>query len=379
MKIPTTKPHFDDDDIQAISEGVQTILRTGQLILGPYTEELEKSFREYCGVKHAVAVASCTAALEIVLRYFDVRGQEVIVPTNSFISSSNAVIYAGGSPVLADIKADTLCLDLDEVLRRITPRTRGIVVVHVAGLPYPQMGELREICAEKHLFLVEDAAHAHGAAIDGQKTGSLGDAGCFSFYATKVMTTCTGGMVTTNNRELADYAASLRHYGKGKDLDGVVNLGNDWLMSEITALVGIYQLKSLDKNVTRRNEIAQAYTNGLAEVEGIEPFGTPPGATHSYYKYAAALSPTISREKLFEKMETESGVSVGTIYDPPIHLQPVYQRLFGFHRGMFPVAEAILKRTICLPMYVQMTSEEIAYVLESIKTTLPACRMSKDS
>lgn len=376
MQIPSTRPFFSKEDIELISDEVRSILRSGQLILGPYTQKLEQSFREYCGVRHAVAVSSCTAALEIALRYFDVRGKEVIVPTNTFIASSNAVIYSGGIPVLADIKSDTLCLDPTDFLKRITPETKGVIVVHIAGMPCPEIEEIREICREKHLFLLEDVAHANGASINGQKAGSLGDAGCFSFYPTKVMTTCTGGMITTNDSNLAEYAISLRHHGVGKDLNDIVNLGNDWLMDEISALLGIYQLRALEANIKRRNEIARSYVDALISTEGVELFKVPSHIRHSYYKYPVLLSKIMDKRELVEKMKSEYGISLGSVYDPLCHLQPVYQKLFGFHSGMFPTAEATLTKVVCLPMFQQMTNQEVDYVLQSVKRILPSCQTS---
>lgn len=375
MDIPSTRPFFSEEDIQAISDEVRLILRGGQLILGPYIRALEASFREYCGVKHAVGVSSCTAALEIALRYFDVKGKEVIVPTNTFIASSNAVIYSGGTPVLADIKPGTLCLDPADLVKRITARTRGVIVVHLAGLPCPDIEDIRALCQERDLFLLEDAAHAHGAFINSKKTGSFGNAGCFSFYPTKVMTTCTGGMITTDDGGLAEYAVSLRHHGVGKGLHHIVNLGNDWLMDEISALLGIYQLRALEDNITRRNEIARRYADGLLGLEGVELFKVPIHARHSYYKYPVLLSPSVDKPSLVEKMQTERSISLGSVYDPPCHLQPVYQQIFGFRQGMFPAAEETLRRTCCLPMFPQMTDEEVAYVIESLKILLPRCQV----
>jgi perosamine synthetase len=334
-------------------------------------------FREYCGVRNAVAVSSCTAALEIALRYFDVKEKEVIVPTNTFIASSNAIFYSGGIPILADIKADTLCLDPADLLKRITSKTKGVIVVHVAGLPCPETEEVREICQENGLFLLEDAAHAHGATINDQKTGSFGDVGCFSFYPTKVMTTCTGGMITTDDDDLAKYAISLRHHGVGRGLEDIVNLGDDWLMDEISALLGIYQLKALESNIKRRNEIAGRYADALANLEGVQLFKVPPHLRHSYYKFPVLLSPGMDKRELVKKMEKDCGVSLGSVYDPPVHLQPVYQTLFGYHLGMFPVAEATLKRVVCLPMFQQMTNEEVDYVSQSLKRVLPSCQASR--
>jgi dTDP-4-amino-4,6-dideoxygalactose transaminase len=283
------------------------------------------------------------------------------------------------------MKADTLCLDPTDLLKRITPETKGVMVVHIAGLPCPEIKEIRDICQKEGLFLIEDVAHAHGASIDGQKTGSFGDAGCFSFYPTKVMTTCTGGMITTNDDGLAEYAISLRHYGVGrdlnntavgKDLNQIVHLGNDWLMDEISALLGIYQLRALDANIGRRNEIAQTYADGLMNLDKVELFNVPPHIRHSYYKYPVLLSPTIDKQELVEKMKRDRGISLGSIYDPPCHLQPVYQKLFGFRSGMFPTAEAMLKRVVCLPMFQQMTNQEVDYVLQSFHRILPGCQVS---
>jgi perosamine synthetase len=384
MEIPSTKPFFSEEEIQNISGEICTILRSGRLILGPHTQKFEESFREYCGVKHAVGVSSATAALEISLRYFDVREKEVIVPTNTFIATSNSVIYSGGTPVLVDMKSDTLCIDPTDVLKKLTPRTKGIIVVHLAGLPCPDMDQIREICREKSLFLIEDAAHAHGASIEGRKTGSLADAGCFSFYPTKIMTTCTGGMITTDNDSLAEYAISLRHHGVGKNLRNMVgrdlncidNLGNDWLMDEISALLGIYQLKSLETNLRRRNDIANMYTDGLRNLKAVNTFGVPPHIRHGYYKFPILLSPEIDKAAFVEKMKSDRGISLGSVYNPPCHLQPVYQKLFGYHMGMFPTAEATLPRVVCLPIFPQMTNQEINHVIQSVKEFVLSFRIS---
>jgi dTDP-4-amino-4,6-dideoxygalactose transaminase len=376
MDIPSTRPYFSEEDIQAISHEISSILRSSRLILGPYTQKFEEQFRNYCGVKNAIAVNSCTSALEITLRYFKVEGKEVIVPTNTFIATSNAVIYSGGTPILVDIKPETLCLDPNELFNKVTENTKGVIIVHLAGLPCPDTEKIGMFCREKGLFMIEDAAHAHGALINGRKAGSLGNAGCFSFYPTKDMTTCTGGMITTDDDQLADWAVSLRHHGVSKDigvgtdLNRIVNLGNDWLMDEISALLGLYQLKALETNITHRNYVARKYAEALVNVKGVELFEVPGNIRHSYYKYPILLSKSIDKRKFIEKMKSTLHIAIGSAYDPPCHLQPVYQQYFGFRRGMFPVAENILDRTCCLPMYAQITDEEIDYVIRSLKETL---------
>lgn len=367
MKVPSTIPFFREEDMQPILEGVRSILSGGRLILGPYTREFEKNFSEYCGVKHSIAVSSCTSALEIVLRYMDVKDKEVIVPTNTFIATCNAVIYSGGIPVLADIDPDNLCIDPDSLIEKITSKTRGVIIVHISGFITSELEKIKKICRERDLFLIEDAAHAHGAMINGRKAGSLVDAGCFSFYPTKVMTTCTGGMVTTDDDGLADYAISLRHHGVGKDLNDIVNLGNDWLMDEISALLGIHQLKNLESNVKRRNEIVQKYEGYLRNIKKIKLFSAPPNIRYSYYKYPVLLSQDIDKKKLIEKMENIYGISLGSVYDPPSHLQPVYQKVFSYKKGMFPNAERTLQSVVCLPIFVQMTDEQIDHVARSFK------------
>jgi perosamine synthetase len=380
IKIPSTKPDFNQQDIISITSEISSILKSGRLILGPYTQKFEEQFQKYCGVKHAIAVSSCTAALEITLRYFNVKDKEVIVPTNTFIASSNAVIYSGGTPILIDIKPETLCLDPNALYKKVTEKTKGVIVVHLAGLPCPDTEKIRMFCREKGLFMIEDVAHAHGGLINDRKTGSFGDAGCFSFYPTKVMTTCTGGMVTTDDDNLADYAISLRHHGVSKDVSAgndikfITNLGNNWLMDEISALLGIYQLKVLESNIIKRNAIAQEYEKVLGKMKGVEIYKVPTQIRHSYYKYPILLDTDIDRQKFVNNMQEKFGIIIGSVYNPPCHLQPVYQRLFGFSRGMFPVAEDRCERTCCLPMYPQMTHEETIFVLESLKATLPECK-----
>jgi dTDP-4-amino-4,6-dideoxygalactose transaminase len=295
------------------------------------------------------------------------------VPTNTFVATANAVIYAGGTPVLADIKATTLCLDPAEILKRITSRTKGVVVVHLAGFPCPEIDEIGNICREHGLFLMEDVAHAHGATIDGRKTGSLSQAGCFSFYPTKVMTTCTGGMLTTNDDKLAEYARSVRHHGVGAGLHDIVNLGNDWLMDEISAVLGTYQLQSLEANIARRNNIARLYRSNLTGIPGLMTFNVPDNIRHVYYKYPVYLSSAVDTDRLTSIMKNNYSISLGSVYDPPCHLQPVYQKLYGFHKGGFPVADAVLENVRCLPIYPQMTDNELDHVISSIKTVLPQC------
>src|SRR5512138_2422339 len=172
IKYRSSFPYFDTRNIQLISEDIQTCLRNGVLTLGPYTQTLEKNFAQYINTKHGVAVSSGAASLEIALRLLGVKDREVIVPTNTFVATPNSVIFAGGRPVFADMKEDTLCIDPKDIERKITPLTAGVIVVHIAGLVCPQISEIRNLCSDLGLFLLEDCAHAHGAAIDDKKAGT---------------------------------------------------------------------------------------------------------------------------------------------------------------------------------------------------------------
>jgi dTDP-4-amino-4,6-dideoxygalactose transaminase len=365
-KISGARPYFHDEDVPQLLARIEEIIRGGRLIFGPNTREFEESFRNYVGTQHAVSVSSCTAALEITMRFFGVEGREVIVPTNTFAACVSAIKYAGGTPVLADMDPQTFCLDTEDVLRRITEKTAGVIVVHVAGLIYPEIDRLREICRELGLFLIEDPSHAHGATIDERPAGSLGDAACFSFYPTKVMTTGTGGMITTNNDGLADYARSLRHHGQGQSLEQIVNFGSDWCMDEISAALGVYQLQRLEENVAQRNRVVDWYRRGLSDIDWIEAPLYSENLRHAYYKFPVIVDEDIDKTKLFEIMLNEYQIELGSIYDPPCHLHPVFQREFGFHAGMFPRAEALLGRQVCLPVHAAITEDDVTAVIAAL-------------
>lgn len=202
-RVFSSSPYFDSESIKNITTEIAAILKSGILTDGPQTELFEKNFAEYIKVSQAVAVNSGTSAIEILLRYFGISCKEVIVPTNTFVATPTAVLLSGGTPVFADIKAETLCIDPSDVERKITSKTAGVIVVHVAGLICPEIKELKKICKDHNIFLIEDAAHAHGAKIDGKMAGNLCDGGAFSFYPTKIMTTGQGGMITTNDSNVA--------------------------------------------------------------------------------------------------------------------------------------------------------------------------------
>jgi dTDP-4-amino-4,6-dideoxygalactose transaminase len=364
-RISSAFPCFDESSLKAILKDIETTLRNGVLTDGPSVKSFEREFANYIGAKYAIAVNSGTSALEITLRYHQLKGREVIVPTNTFVATPNSVIFAGGRPVFADIRDDTLCIDTEDAKEKISARTAGVIVVHIAGLVCPQMRELRELCEDYDLFLIEDAAHAHGAMFDGKKAGSLGDAGCFSFYPTKVMTTGEGGMITTDDGGLAEKALCMRTHGQ--DLRRMmVMLGHNWRMGEVAAIIGRHQLSNLEAFVRRRNEIARMYERLLADIEEISLFETPANIRHSYYKYPLKVKEDVDVEKLALSLKSEHGIETGNIYYPPCHLHPFYRENFGTNKGDLPVSENVLERVMCLPMHAALAAEDVEYVSDAL-------------
>ncbi|MGD6808901.1 MAG: DegT/DnrJ/EryC1/StrS family aminotransferase [Candidatus Bathyarchaeia archaeon] len=363
----SSQPCFPEDSLKTVLSEIEATLRNGVLTGGPHLAGFEQAFAEYNHVKNAVGVNSGTASLEITLRHFGVKDKEVIVPTNTFISTPNAVIFAGGKPVLADMREDTLCIDPEEVKRKFSSKTAAVVVVHIAGLVCPQIDEIRQFCDENGLILLEDASHAHGAMINGKMAGTLGDAGCFSLYPTKVMTSCEGGMIISNNDGLAEAARCMRNCGQTLQKE-VVMLGHNWRLSEVAAIVGKSQLSNLEGFVARRNEIARYYEKALGNVDGVSFFRVPPNIRHSYYKFPVKLANEIDRDKLALKMK-EKGIETGSVYYPPCHLQPYYLENYS-HKGEFPVAEAVLQKVLCLPMHVNLTQENLEYITDAFVSSL---------
>jgi dTDP-4-amino-4,6-dideoxygalactose transaminase len=372
-KIRSAFPFFDEESISKILKGIESVLRSGVLTDGQHVKDFERLFAEYVGVEHAVAVSSGTSALEIALRYFELKGREVIVPTNTFVATPNSVLFAGGRPVFADIREDTLCIDPDDVEKKISQRTAGVIVVHVAGLVCPQMKMIVDLCEDNGLFLLEDAAHAHGAMIDGEKAGALADAGCFSFYPTKVITTGEGGMITTDCSGLAEKARCMRTHGLNSQRL-MVMMGHNWRMSEIAAVIGKHQLDTVENFVSKRNKIAEKYESALREVDGASLFRVPANIRHSYYKYPVKLDESLSVGRLSHIMREKYGIETGNVYYPPCHLHPYYRENFGTGEGDLPTSERVLRKVLCLPMHYGMTDKDVTYVSEALRQSIERAR-----
>ncbi len=310
--------------------------------------------------------------MEIALRCVGIgNGDEVLVPTNTFSATVASVVFVGGNPVLTDVNPTTLCIDAEEVEKHLSSRTKAVIVVHIAGLVCPEIRTIGEICRDRHVAVIEDAAHAHGCKLDAQFAGSFGDAGCFSFYPTKVMTTGEGGMVTTSNDDIAEKARILRDQGKESfGSSRIVALGYNWRMTEISAAIGLVQMGRLAEIIDKRNKTARYYDHELDKIDGIRPLSRPRNSVHNYYKYVAILDQGVNRESFKERLRALGVRCGGEVYWPPIHLQPLYQKLLGTRKGDFPMAEDVCSRMVALPIYPQMTMGEAEYVIQRIKEVL---------
>ncbi|MDD4857768.1 MAG: GNAT family N-acetyltransferase [Candidatus Krumholzibacteria bacterium] len=364
--IPLFRPSISNEEIEAVTE----VLKSGWWGLGPKTAEFEEKFAKYIGVKHAVGLNSGTAALHLALALLDLkRGDEVIVPPITFVSTAHAVVYNGAKPVFADVYEDNLCIDVEDVARKITKRTRAILPVHYAGHPCDMDG-LRELAKGKRIAIVEDAAHACGAQYKGKKIGSISELTCFSFHAVKNVACGEGGMVTTNNDEWDKWLREMRWLGISKStwnrtVDEKVyawfyhvnRLGFKAHLNDIPAAIGIVQLARLDALNARRREVAGIYNRAFKNIKGVKVPVERKGCKSSWHIYHLKVD---KRDDLIKFLK-DNDIAPGVHYYP-IHLHPYYRS----QRVKLPVAEEVWKRIISLPCFPGITEEEMNKVIGTV-------------
>lgn len=369
--IAMADPYFDEADRQAIHLGIDKIL-TQALSMGPNVHAFEREFAALCGVRHAVAMNSCTSALEAALMGLGVKpGDEVIVPCETFIATGMAVHLVGGTPVFAEIEPSTFCLSLEDVKKRVTPATRGVIMVYMGGLIPENILEFRDFCDSRGIFLLEDAAHAPGANRGGKTTGSFGHAGCFSFFPTKVMTSGEGGMLTTDDDDLAQYARSWQH--RGRDMSAPVESycrpGRNVRMTEAAALLGRIQLARLHELLAGRRRVMRIYREGFKVCQSARLVTPEEDQASSCWKIPLVLEKGCDRPALIKTLQ-EAGITVDTAYQPALHLQPVFRSLYGTQPGMLPASEELLSRHICLPCHPRISDADARYVVETLLSIL---------
>ena len=372
--IPFHIPQIDEDEIRSVVE----TLRSGWLTTGAKVKRFEEDFSRYLGAGHAIAVNSCTAALHLALEAVGIEeGDEVIVPTMTFTASAEVVLYLKARPVLVDCLPGTFNLDPDQVERAITPKTKAIIPVHFGGQPC-DMERILEIARRHNLYVIEDAAHALPARHRGRMVGTIGDITCFSFYATKTITTGEGGMATTQNPEWAarmrmmslhgiSHDAWKRYAKEGSWYYEVLRPGFKYNLTDIGAAIGIEQLKKCDSFGAARNRIARAYNEQFSDLAEVQIPACESDVQHAWHLYVIQLCLDrlkISRDQFIDALKAQGiGTSVHFI---PLHLHPYYRDQFGYAPEDFPKATEIYRRIISLPIYPKMTETNIQHVIEAV-------------
>jgi dTDP-4-amino-4,6-dideoxygalactose transaminase len=364
-----------------IDEVVAT-LRSGWIGAGPKVHAFERAFRDYTGAGHAVAVGSCTAALHLALVAIRLEpGDEVIVPAMTFAATANAVIHAGGRPVLADIDRRTMCLDPEDAERRITPRTRALIPVHFAGRPC-DMDALLGLARRHGLKVIEDCAHAVETLYHGCHAGTLGDLGAFSFYVTKNVTTAEGGMVTTADGVRAKRIMTLALHGLSADAwkrfsdEGykhyeVVEPGFKYNMTDLQASLGIHQLRRVEDNLVVRRDLWAYYDDAFADLPVFPVPVEEPATRHARHLYTLLLDLDRLRAGRDEVQQALHRQRIGTgVHYRALHLHRYYQEALGYARGDLPNAEWISERTLSLPLSPKLTDDDVLDVVAAVRRTL---------
>ncbi len=342
-----------------------------KLVMGESVFKFEQEFAKYSGTKYAVSTGSGTAALSITLQALGIgHGSEAVTTPFSFIATANAVLHTGADPVFADVEDSGVNLSPSKAGEKIGAKTRAIVPVHLYGHP-AAMGEFVEIAHEKNIRLVEDACQAHGAEISGKRVGSIGDAGCFSFYPAKNMTVGgDGGMITTDNEELAEAAMSIRDCGRDKNSKyRMGRIGYTSRLNSVNAAIGRVQLRRLDGWNEARRRLASIYRRELENVDSIElPPSDQSGAKAVYHLFVIRTS---KRERVRQRLE-QDGIETGVHYPVPIHLQVPYRQAYGYSDGAFPLSESLSNEVLSLPMYPTLSESEVVRICNVLKDSLKA-------
>jgi len=360
-RYPVAEPEIDEEELKNVVEAVKSGWVSSK---GKFIEEFENSFAKYVGVKYGVATSNGTAALHLALAALNIgEGDEVIVPDLTFVATINAVIYVGAKPVIVDINQDYWCIDPNKLEKAITPNTKAIIPVHLYGHPC-DMEAIIEIASRHNLYVVEDAAEAHGAEYKGKKVGSFSHISCFSFYGNKIITTGEGGMCLTNDNELAEKIRILRDHGmspKRRYWHDVV--GFNYRMTNLQAALGLAQLNKIERFIEKKREIAKIYTEELSSIEGVTLHPEMPWAKCVYWLYSVLIdNKKVTRDELAEKLKKNSIETRNFFY--PLHEMPIYQKYANF---TYPISSKVSKQGLNLPSSVKLSEEDVKYITRKIR------------
>jgi dTDP-4-amino-4,6-dideoxygalactose transaminase len=378
-------PLSDIDFGREEEQTVLQVLRSKWLSTGPLTERYERAFANYLGGGDAIAVSNGTAALHLALASLGLReGEEVILPSLTFVATANSVLYVGAKPVFADIFGmDNLTISPREIEKRITRKTKAILVMHYGGFPC-DMQSILKIARRNHLYVIEDAAHAPGATFQMKRCGTIGDVGCFSFFSNKNLVTGEGGMVVTPHPDLSERIRRMRSHGmKALSWDkyrghlssyDIEKLGYNYRTTEIQSALGLVQLKKLDRNNRKRKKLVEIYREALQRVDGISiPFYRWKGHP-SYHLFPILISSHQdtggeSRRDLLMEALKKLGIQTSVHY-PPVHLFSLYRKKFGYREGMLPKTEEVSRREVTLPLHPQMSGEDVRWIAKKVKEVI---------
>lgn len=369
-KIPLYKVFTDKEDV----DRVRRVIERGSFwAVGPEIEEFEKSVSQYLGVKYAVAFNSGTSALHAIMIASGTKtGDQVLVPSFTFIASANSALFVGAKPVFADIEATSYGLDVASVRKKISASTKMIMPVHIGGMVCRDIVELKELAAKENVLLIEDACESLGSNVKSIKAGTFGDAAVLSFCGNKVITTGEGGMVVTNSGELYERMKLVRSHGRlesepyfltAKSLD-YIELGYNWRMATMVAALGVSQMAKLETVIEKRRQIAKRMSSEFAKLEEVEPPREPEGFRHVYQMYTIRVKTGKERRDGLRGFLTKKGI-ISKVYFEPIHLSAFYREM-GHSDGELPNTERLSKEVLTLPIYPTMTDDEIGYLIESV-------------
>lgn len=369
MEIPLSRPDITEAEIQAVCD----VLRTPNLSLGPKLPEFEQNFARYIGKKHAIAVNSGTSALFMCMLATGIGpGDEVITPPFTFIATSNSILMAGATPVFADIDPDNLNIDPAEIEKKITRKTKAILPVEVFGNP-ANFDKISEVARKHNLIVIEDSCEALGSSLNGKNAGTFGLFSTFAFYPNKQITTGEGGMILTDDEELADACASLRNQGRSKMAEWLSHdrLGYNFRLSDINCALGIAQLNRIDQMKAKRKQVARWYEEMLCDDERIITPKEEPGCDVNWFVYVIRLAEkyTLRQRDQVIKMMHSLGIQCKN-YFPPVLSQPFMAERFKFKKGDFPITDSVCDRVISLPFYNNLSRDEIATVCRELKSIL---------
>lgn len=370
MKIPLFKIYWNEEDIEMVNS---VIKRGTYWTTGPNVKKFEKMISEHIGTKYCVIFNSGTSALHAILLAHGIKkGDEVIVPSFTFISTANSPLFVGAKPIFADIEEKTFGLDLESVKEKITERTKAIISIHYAGCPC-LIKELEEIAKGHNLILIEDAAESFGAKIKNKKVGTFGDSAMFSFCQNKIITTGEGGAIVTNSREIYEKLKLIGSHGRLETSDyfssmeymDYVTLGYNFRMSDITAALGIAQLKKVDKIIEIRRKNAEYMTKKLSKINKVATIKPPKDYFHVHQMYTIRIKDGKKIRDDLMKCLAERGIMT-KIYFYPVHLTQFYRKKFGYKGGELPITEKLSNEVLTLPIYPTLTKKEIDYIAENI-------------